>query len=90
MQKMQKKCKNSSEEASEGCPSVNICHLLGFHAAASAFPTDFEILHRMLVRNFVAHPSIFVFESNKSPILTNGFEMTGAHRPTRSRLTRVP
>ena len=56
MQKMQKMQKKQSEETIKGSQSRLKCqHWLGFHAAASAFPTVFEFLHRILVRNFVAH-----------------------------------
>lgn len=69
MQKMQKMQKKQSEETIKGSQSRLKCqHWLGFHAAASAFPTVFEFLHRILVRNFVAH-FFFCFESNKSQMV---------------------
>ena len=55
--------------------------LLGFHAAATAFPTIFQFLHRILARKFVGQFFLVL-----SQILNNGFEMTGAQRTTRSRV----
>jgi len=82
MNKMQNNSKKNRVKSQPGrIAQVSQPRLLGFHAAATAFPTIFQFLHRILVRKFVAH-FFFVL----TPILNNGFEMTGAQRTTRSRV----